>query len=316
MSPTSAVTGPTGPTASGSEGPLGSGLGSIAVAWYRGFPDPEQDLAAISTDDGAVNPLTSGTRTDSQTAWSPDGSTIAFWGVPRGDPPGAGIYAVPAAGGEPTLLLGTDLSIWSISWSPQGDRIAFVGVTVVDGTELDMPEAVYTMASDGSDLQQLTSDGQVVDVAWSPDGTRLAITRQYAIGESRLGTDIYVLDLATGEEQRLTNDGTARRPSWSPDGTRIAFTSNETGEIRDADLYVMNADGSGRTRLTNTPEIEEDTAWAPDGAAIAVTRLGLGEPRDCDLVLVAPDGSAERVLVDGPIEGSCPISLAWQPATG
>ncbi len=295
---------------------LGSGLGSIAATWYHGFPDPEHDLALVSTDDGLATPLTSGTQIDSQAAWSPDGSTIAFWRVPREGPPGAGIYTVPAMGGEPSLLLETDLSIWSISWSPEGDRIAFVGVTPVDGTQADMPMAVYTMSSDGSDLQQLTSDGQVMDAAWSPDGTRLAITRSYAIGESRTGNDIYVLDLATGEEQRLTHDGTAGKPSWSPDGTRIAFTSNETGEVRDADLYVMNADGSGRTRLTDTLEIEGDTAWAPDGAAIAVTRLALGEPRDCDLVLVAPDGSAERVLVDGPADGSCPISLAWQPGLG
>jgi Tol biopolymer transport system component len=304
------------PSASTGTDTLGAGLGSIAVTWYHGFPDPEHDLAVVSTDDGVVAPLTSGTQTDSQTAWSPDGSTVAFWRVPRGGPPGAGIYTVAAGGGEPYQLLETDLSIWSISWSPQGDRIAFVGVTPIDGTQADMPMAVYTMASDGSDLQQLTSHGQVMGVAWSPDGTRMAITRQYAIGESKTGNDISVLDLATGEEQRLTHDGTAWKPSWSPDGTRIAFTSNETGEVRDADLYVMNADGSGRTRLTSTPEIEEDTAWAPDGTAIAVTRLDIGEPRNCDLVLVAPDGSAERVLLDGPVEGSCPISLSWQPATG
>jgi Tol biopolymer transport system component len=298
----------------GPDVPLGSGLGSIAVTWYRGFPDPEHDLALVSTNDGAVTPLTFGTQVDSEAAWSPDGSTIAFWSVPHGGPPGTGIYTVPAAGGEPTLLLETDLSIWSISWSPQGDRIAFVGVNPVDGSQSDMPMAVYVMASDGSGLRQLTSDGQVMDAAWSPDGTRLAITRSYAVGERRTGNDIYVLKLATGEEQRLTNDGTAWKPSWSPDGTRIAFTSNETGAIRDSDLYVISADGSGRTRLTDTPEIEEDTAWAPDGSAIAVTRLGLEEPRSCDLVLVSPDGSTERVLVVGPVQGSCAISLSWQPA--
>jgi Tol biopolymer transport system component len=295
---------------------LGTGLGSIAVTWYHGFPDTDHDLALVSTDDGTVTPLTSGTRVDSQAAWSPDGSTIAFWSAPREGTPGPGIYTVPATGGEPTLLLETDLSVWSISWSPQGDRIAFVGVNPVDGSQSDMPMAVYTMASDGSDLQQLTSEGQVMAAAWSPDGTRLAITRSYAVGERKTGNDIYVLDLETGEEQRLTNDGTAWKPSWSPDGTRIAFTSNDTGAIRDADLYVINADGSGRIRLTDTPEIEEDTAWAPDGSAIAVTRFGLGEPRGCDLVLVAPDGSSERVLVDGPTDGSCAISLSWQPATG
>ncbi len=47
---------------------------------------------------------------------------------------------------------------------------------------------------------------------------------------------------------RLTNhpatDGT---PSWSPDGSRIAFTSNRDGK---SEIYLMNPDGSGVTRLT------------------------------------------------------------------
>lgn len=297
---------------------LGPTNGSIAVTWARGFPDPEQDLALVSIDDSGMAPLTSGTELDSQPAWSPDGSTIAFWRAPRGSAGAPGIYTIPAAGGEPRLLLQTDLSIWSISWSPRGDRVAFVGVTPVDGSALDMPMAVYTVAADGTDLRQLTSHGQVMEVAWAPDGTTLAITRQYALGESRIGQDISVLDLATGEERRLTSDGAAWRPSWSPDGTQIAFTSSQDRRLHDGDLYVMDADGSDRARLTTTPGIEEDTAWAPDGTAIAVTRLTIGEPRNCDLALVAPAGSTERILLDGPVEGACPMEVSWQPtpATG
>jgi WD40 repeat protein len=66
-------------------------------------------------------------------------------------------------------------------------------------------------------------------------------------------------------------------PTWSPDG-KIAFTrdrvvyietSDATGnsDIRlvTSDIYVMNPDGSGETRLTNTPESETGVAWSPDG---------------------------------------------------
>ena len=74
----------------GADTPLDAGLGSIAVTWYHGFPDTEHDLVLVSTDDGLTTQLTSGTQTDSQAAWSPDGSTVAFWRVPRGGPPGAG----------------------------------------------------------------------------------------------------------------------------------------------------------------------------------------------------------------------------------
>ena len=39
-------------------------------------------------------------------------------------------------------------------------------------------------------------------------------------------------------------------PAWSPDGSKIAFTSDSDG---DYEVYVMNADGSAQTRLTNSP---------------------------------------------------------------
>jgi hypothetical protein len=51
-------------------------------------------------------------------------------------------------------------------------------------------------------------------------------------------------------QTRLTNNSVAdTAPAWSPDGTRILFTSLRDGPTSPA-LYVMNADGSGQTRVT------------------------------------------------------------------
>lgn len=44
------------------------------------------------------------------------------------------------------------------------------------------------------------------------------------------------------------------QPAWSPDGTRIAWAS---GQNNDWDVWVMNADGSGKTNLTATPATNE-----------------------------------------------------------
>jgi dipeptidyl aminopeptidase/acylaminoacyl peptidase len=52
---------------------------------------------------------------------------------------------------------------------------------------------------------------------------------------------------------------------WSPDGTRIAFQASRDGN---AEIYVMNADGTGQTNLTNNPASESVPAWAPDGSEI------------------------------------------------
>jgi Tol biopolymer transport system component len=91
-------------------------------------------------------------------------------------------------------------------------------------------------------------------------------------------TKIYVLNLATGRVKALTSgkDWRDESPRWSPDGTRILFKSNrahytgpkpETGSP-DWDLYVMNADGSGVTRLTSDPGNTHDPTWAPDGKSV------------------------------------------------
>ena len=56
----------------------------------------------------------------------------------------------------------------------------------------------------------------------------------------------------------LTNNpADDRSPTWSPDGRRIAFVSDRDGNH---EIYVMNADGTGQTRLTDTPYYDSDPA--------------------------------------------------------
>src|SRR3989442_7570494 len=47
---------------------------------------------------------------------------------------------------------------------------------------------------------------------------------------------------------------------------KIAFGSDRDGN---PEIYVMNADGSGVTRLTNNPATDFQLAWSPDGTKIA-----------------------------------------------
>ena len=51
---------------------------------------------------------------------------------------------------------------------------------------------------------------------------------------------------------------------WSPDGTQIAFVSDRDGN---REIYVMNANGTGQTRLTNNPAADNNPDWQPIGAA-------------------------------------------------
>jgi WD40 repeat protein len=56
-------------------------------------------------------------------------------------------------------------------------------------------------------------------------------------------------------------------PAWSPDGTHIAFARGTGGGA--FNIWVMNADGTGLTRLTSGTRDERYPAWSPDGTTIA-----------------------------------------------
>lgn len=124
--------------------------------------------------------------------------------------------------------------------------------------------------------------------------------------------DVFAVD-ATGAAAptNLTdNSGIAdSQPAWSPDGARIAFV-RRTGNGR-PDLFVMTAEGSGRTRITNTPVPERDPAWSPDGTRIAYSART--SPAGPFRIFVANADGTAPVQLTGQAEGSADRSPAWSP---
>jgi len=88
----------------------------------------------------------------------------------------------------------------------------------------------------------------------------------YREGESA----IYTMQADGSNVLRLTyNDDRESRPTWSPDGTLISYASR-LGDSPNHDIFIINADGSGRSRLTLLPDsFESEPAWSPDGTMIA-----------------------------------------------
>lgn len=101
--------------------------------------------------------------------------------------------------------------------------------------------------------------------------------------------------------QRDWKDGS---PAWSPDGRRIAFYSERDGN---AEIYVMNADGAGVTRLTNTPADEGYPAWSPDGRTISFDSDRTG---NFEVFAMNADGSNVRPLTRHPARD---VSATWSP---
>lgn len=77
------------------------------------------------------------------------------------------------------------------------------------------------------------------------------------------GGEVQVMDPRGNSKKKLT-DG--YMPCWSPDGAKIAFASYEN---ENWDIFYINRDGSGLTRLTTDPAEDVYPAWSPDGTMIA-----------------------------------------------
>ncbi len=93
-------------------------------------------------------------------------------------------------------------------------------------------------------------------------------------------------------------------PSWSADGSKIAFASDRTGNF---EVYVMNADGSDVTRLTDDPFPDGAPAWSPDGKRIVFSSWRDLNP---ELYVMDADGSHPVRLTDNPGWDQFP---AWSP---
>jgi TolB protein len=112
------------------------------------------------------------------------------------------------------------------------------------------------MDKDGTNLTRLTErTGSPHN--WSPDGQFVAY------GDDAMPY-IYIAAVDGSSEIQLTYGD---NPVWSPDGQHIAFVSGRDGN---AEIYVIDSDGSDGTRLTYDEEDSNGApAWSPDGKRIA-----------------------------------------------
>jgi Tol biopolymer transport system component/plastocyanin len=100
------------------------------------------------------------------------------------------------------------------------------------------------------------SNGRIVFVTDAPGKPVIA-------SMTTTGTDIKLLTLPA---QTLTHDD---NPSWSPGGKFVVFTRYYSGG--NGDIWIMNADGTGQKRLTNTTSDDDWPGFTADGSRIVFT---------------------------------------------
>ena len=246
-----------------------------------------------------VNP-TSGTVTKTLTTagvdgvLSPDGSQVAFAGTPgcqTGD--GCGIptsLMVSAVGGADQRTLftaGSDeagfTSLEFPDWAPDGQHIAF-----------DSTQGMGWVKPDGTGFEFLA---QGFRPTFSPDGTQITFRQtvefQDPDGTTELGTDLFVMDLATRQVRQLTTDhrlGNAPA-SWSPDGHHIIYPTDSGASVVDTTTGDITDVISGLLNVT--------PVYSPDGSQIAYSADDPATGRD-GLYVADPNDRNARMISDLP----------------
>jgi Tol biopolymer transport system component len=106
---------------------------------------------------------------------------------------------------------------------------------------------------------------------------------------------IWIYNQISRNSLRLTNLTGDSRPHFSPNGSKIVFQSTRDGQ---PEIYVMNADGSAQTRLTNNPAWDTAPVWSPDGTKILFTSLR-DNPMSPALYVMNADGSNQTRVTTG-----------------
>jgi dipeptidyl aminopeptidase/acylaminoacyl peptidase len=229
----------------------------IAFASNR---DGNWQIYIMNADGSNQTRLTNNQADDAYPAWSPDGQRIAFTSNRDGN---LEIYVMNPDGSQQSRLTNNSGADSFPDWSGDGQEIVFQFLSDDDYT---FGYEIYVMNAFGSARTGLEPGGYGgFYPSWSPDGQKIVFlsNRDQVWGIDVMNTD-------GSEPVRLTNkdfgggyhgDFTENSfPSWSGDGQKIAFASARDGN---AEIYVMNADGSQPARLTNNDAYDSMPDWSP-----------------------------------------------------
>jgi dipeptidyl aminopeptidase/acylaminoacyl peptidase/SH3-like domain-containing protein len=310
------------------------------------------DIMAINADGTGLRRLTHGI----DPALSPDGQTVAFtrWQGEDGS-----VWLTSIDGTHERQVLGFIKQPKGPAWSPDGSQLV---INFQQGGALEErsvckdltqggvrpprnankvtfsiddkgdPELCWRMPPDPMwNLRVINpSDGSFEDYdggtyAFRPTWDPANPWRVVSDG----GRGLVQVDLNQEQEQPITENAGDSSPVFSPDGRYLAVTAGHPGGGQGYDIYRLNADGSGRVRLTQTPLWETTLpeekkawnnvapAWSPDGLQIAF----LTDRTDrWEIWVMNLDGSNQRPLFPDAINDQLDIQynfvdervLSWQ----
>jgi Tol biopolymer transport system component len=261
------------------------------------------DIFAMNSEGSHVIPMVQSPGDDVTPRLSRNGRKLAYVNISGPD----AVYLLDEENdrAQPIHVFGPDEQVSDMAWSPDATRLAIVVEEVRgDPPGSRRPSYIHVLDIGTGFIQRITHTGRENSVDWSPDGSTILFGRSGGPleGNERFtSNDLYLINPDGSDETRLTTDGLSMEGTWSPDGTHISFTSYSPSQGGQTDIYVMRADGTGRTKLTDNPGMDYLPVWAPDGSRILfVSRRTDGPPAgpsSCHLVVIGIVGLEEESII-------------------
>ena len=152
---------------------------------------------------------------------------------------------------------------------------------------------------------------------WNIDGAKYnnaLQSEEIFMAGNGLHSDIWVMNLDESNKIKIASgiesSNCPPQPRWSPDGTKIFFLNpviSPDTHTENVDIWVMNADGGNKKRLTDHPGYDADPEWSPGMEKIVY----LSENHsNFDIWIMNPDGSGKEQLTESP---DIEADLEWSP---
>lgn len=239
---------------------VSNGLGKTTCAYW--FPSGRRILYSSTF------------RADPACPPPPDRSHGYVWALDDYD-----IYTARPDGSDRRLLFSSDAYDAEATISPDGKKIVFT--SAVDG-DLE----IYSMNADGSGVTRLTHmPGYDGGPFFSDDGAKIVYRADHPETPQDLARyrenlahhayapralEIRMMNADGSNDHAVTANGAANfAPYFFPDGRQVIFSSNLADPRgRDFDLYRIQEDGSGLTRITFSPEFDGFPMFNRDGTKL------------------------------------------------
>jgi TolB protein len=251
------------------------GIMSSRILFVSGSKQ-HRDIYAGDLDGSGVKRITQHNQIVVSPSISPDGRYVAFTSYKEGKP---NLYVTDLQGGrevyvdrEEGMKLG---ALWmdrrTLAYSVTSGRFSTIRSVNVETKEKKT---------------LLQKEGILLSPTFSPDGSKMVF-----VSDKFGGANIFIRDLATGDEKRLSYTGSYNTsPAFSPKGDLIAFVSR-TGP-NDFEICTMRPDGSNAQVLTDGG-INDSPHFSPCGRYILYSSQKAGKT---GLYVMLHNGDNRRLL--------------------